>query len=262
MPKILIINGSLRNGQTDRAVEIFKDKLGSGFEYEVLKLRDMDIKNCKGCALCLHQGEGSCPVKDDLPLVIEKMDKADCIVFATPNFALNVTWIMKNLLDRLAFVYHRPRFFGKVFSSIVTQGVYGGGQLNKFFKTTAEFWGGIYVKGTVLTLVSAAYKPSAPWSEKEQQTVEKEMVKLAGRLKKALSGKLLPSPSLFRLMIFRFTRSAHKYGKEDNMDFRTYRDKGWFESDYFYPVRLGPVKKLAGFFADLMIKKMAEKKKR
>ena len=37
---------------------------------------------------------------------------------------------------------------------------------------------------------------------------------------------------------------------ERSFDYRYYRDKGWFESDYFYPVRLDPVKKLAGKFID------------
>ena len=33
---------------------------------------------------------------------------------------------------------------------------------------------------------------------------------------------------------------------ERSFDYRYYRDKGWLESEYFYPVRLGPVKKLMG----------------
>jgi hypothetical protein len=37
---------------------------------------------------------------------------------------------------------------------------------------------------------------------------------------------------------------------ERSFDYRYYRDKGWFESDYFYAVRLGPAKKLAGRIID------------
>ncbi len=33
-------------------------------------------------------------------------------------------------LDRLGFVFHRPRFFGKAFTSIVAQGIYGGGKIS------------------------------------------------------------------------------------------------------------------------------------
>ncbi len=28
-----------------------------------------------------------------------------------------------------------------------------------------------------------------------------------------------------------------------SIDYRYYAEKGWFESDYFYPTRLGPLKK-------------------
>jgi hypothetical protein len=36
---------------------------------------------------------------------------------------------MKIFLDRLGFVFHRPRFFGKAFTSIVAQGIYGGNKI-------------------------------------------------------------------------------------------------------------------------------------
>lgn len=31
-----------------------------------------------------------------------------------------------------------------------------------------------------------------------------------------------------------------------------YRDKGWFESDYYYKTALGPIKKLSGHFFDFL----------
>ena len=33
-------------------------------------------------------------------------------------------------------------------------------------------------------------------------------------------------------------------------DYTYYRDKGWFGADYFYPVRLNPLKKAAGRLFD------------
>ncbi len=37
---------------------------------------------------------------------------------------------------------------------------------------------------------------------------------------------------------------------ETSRDFTYYRDKGWFESDYFYPTRLGVLKKATGSLVD------------
>ena len=37
---------------------------------------------------------------------------------------------------------------------------------------------------------------------------------------------------------------------EDKRDHVYYRDRGWFESDYYYPTHLGPFKKAAGAVFD------------
>ena len=54
-------------------------------------------------------------------------------------------------------------------------------------------------------------------------------------------------PSLWWLMMFRMARtSIRKMLDESWRDYTYFRDKGWFESDYFYPVKLNPLKKLSG----------------
>jgi hypothetical protein len=39
---------------------------------------------------------------------------------------------------------------------------------------------------------------------------------------------------------------------DSSRDYRYYAEKGWFESDYFYPTRLGVLKKVAGNLFDSM----------
>jgi hypothetical protein len=48
---------------------------------------------------------------------------------------------------------------------------------------------------------------------------------------------------------------------ESSRDFRYYRDKGWFELDYFYPVKLNVVQKLTGGFFDSLAARMTKKRK-
>jgi hypothetical protein len=43
------------------------------------------------------------------------------VIFATPNYNWQMSGLMKLSLDRLSFVCHRPCYFGKAFTSIVTQ---------------------------------------------------------------------------------------------------------------------------------------------
>jgi hypothetical protein len=58
-------------------------------------------------------------------------------------------------------------------------------------------------------------------------------------------------PSLLKLGMFRFSRKNIQGGlTEASRDYTYYRNKGWFESDYYYPVRLGPMKKAAGLLFD------------
>jgi hypothetical protein len=39
---------------------------------------------------------------------------------------------------------------------------------------------------------------------------------------------------------------------EEYKDYRYYKEKGWFESDYYYPAKLSLVKKLAGKLFDMI----------
>jgi hypothetical protein len=41
-------------------------------------------------------------------------------------------------------------------------------------------------------------------------------------------------------------------------DYRHYKEKGWFESDYYYDVSLNPVKKLAGRAFDFIGRRMSK----
>jgi hypothetical protein len=58
-------------------------------------------------------------------------------------------------------------------------------------------------------------------------------------------------PTFFKLMGFRMARTSIRLElDETNYDYRYFKDKGWFESDYFYPTRLGILKKAAGSLFD------------
>ena len=87
-------------------------------------------------------------MKDDRDVLIEKMMASDGVVFASPNYSFQVSAIMKTFLDRLGFVFHRPRFFGKTFTSIVAQGIYGGNKIVKYLDFVGNGLGFNTVKGS------------------------------------------------------------------------------------------------------------------
>jgi hypothetical protein len=53
------------------------------------------------------------------------------------------------------------------------------------------------------------------------------------------------------MMFFRMSRTKVRLELDDrSRDYRYYADKGWLESDYYYPARMGPLIKGAGQLFD------------
>lgn len=185
------------------------------------------------------------------------MEAADGVIVITPNHSLQVTTILKNLFDRLAFVFHRPRLFGKTILPIVVQGVYGGGKIAGYINEVFDFWGMKKVEGIV---VSGGVYVNNVHSEEVTGKNRKAVEKGLDRFCKKLNDDRPRKPSLFQMMIFRATRSSMKYFDEAlEPDKKYYENKGWITSDYYYPVRIGIFKRVVGAFIDSMIKKMARK---
>jgi hypothetical protein len=64
-------------------------------------------------------------------------------------------------------------------------------------------------------------------------------------------------PTLFKLMLFRLGRTKVRLELDDSFrDYTYYADKGWFESEYYYPTRLGVLKKGAGKLFDSISARM------
>ncbi len=248
MKKITVFIGTPRKQATYQAVQEFIINLKSHMEidFEYVFLSDYNLENCKGCKLCFNKGEEYCSLKDDRDLLLEKMNNSDGIIFATPNYAFHVTALMKNFLDRMAFVLHRPRFFGKVFTAIVVQGIYGGTAIVKYLETTAENLGFHVTKGCCLTALE-------PRTALEQEKIIKKINKTSERFYKELMRTTLPIPSFSRLMMFRITRTSIMVIQNEKFrDYRYFEQKGWFESDYYYDTQLGFIKKMAGCFFDFL----------
>lgn len=256
MKKVTIFIGTPRKQATYQAVQEFIKNLKSHaeFDFEYIFLSDYNIGNCKGCKLCFNKGEEYCSLKDDRDLLLEKMDNSDGVIFATPNYAFHVTALMKNFLDRLAFVLHRPRFFGKAFTAIVVQGIYGGTHIVKYLETIGGNLGFHVAKGSCLTALE-------PKTELEQKKITQEINKASARFYKELMRSTPPIPSFFRLMIFRMGRRSIMMAQDEKFrDYRYFKEKGWFESDYYYDTSLGHIKKLAGYFFDFLGERMMAKR--
>ena len=150
-----IIEGATRQVDTScaTAARLFLDDLQSFSDVrgDVVSLSECNLGVCRGCKACFTLGDERCPLGGDRDMLIGKMMASDGVVFASPNYSFQVSAIMKMFLDRLGFVYHRPEFFGRTFTSIVVQGIHGGGELVKYLDFAGWGLGFNVVKGSCST---------------------------------------------------------------------------------------------------------------
>ncbi len=248
MKKITAFIGSPRKKHTFDAVSRFLENLKTAdeVETEIVFLGDFKLENCCGCKACFERGEEFCPFRDDRDLLIEKMTASDGVVFASPVYSFQVTALMKNFLDRLAFIFHRPRFFGKMMTSIVAQGIYGGKKVVEYLDFCGNGLGFNILKGVCINSLE-------PVTEKQARRTNEAVDDHSRKFLAALARPAYPAPGFFDLMIFRMSRTSMKRMLDEGYrDFRYFRDKGWFESGYYYPARLNPFKKIAGRLFDSM----------
>ncbi len=254
MKKVTAFVGSARKKHTYNAAAQFLRNLESmgDIETEIVRLSDYHLEVCRGCKLCCDKGEELCPLKDDRDVLIEKMMASDGIVFASPNYSFQVSALTKLFLDRLGFAFHRPRFFGKTFTSIVAQGIYGGKKIVQYLDFVGNGLGYNTVKGSCIVTLE-------PMTEKQQQKTDGILAAQARRYYARMEQPGYPVPTLFQLMLFRLSRTKMRLELDDSFcDYTYYRDQGWFDSEYYYPARLGLLKTGAGRFFDWMSARMTE----
>ncbi len=80
-------------------------------DYELIKLKDIDISPCKNCMGCHDTFE--CAVKDGMQQIYQKLIDADVIVFGSPTFFDNVSGRMKTFMDRCLPFYFSGELEGK-----------------------------------------------------------------------------------------------------------------------------------------------------
>ena len=147
--KLVLINSSGRTGgNTARVLTLFEESLAAGakkngVELELLRvnLAQLSLLPCLGCRACFDRGEENCPRKDGLLTLRDQMLDADGYVFASPVYVEDVNGAMKTLIDRLAFVCHRPAFFGKHALVLTTSGIGSSNHALHTMRTALGTWG-------------------------------------------------------------------------------------------------------------------------
>ncbi len=252
---IAFVGSARKHGVTYRATRQFLDDLQSfgDVRSELVFLSEYDIGLCRGCKACFIRGEESCPLHDDRDLLIEKMKRSDGVVLASPVYSFQVSAHMKAFLDRLGFAFHRPRFHGKAYTSIVVEGLYGGRDVVKYLDLVGGALGFNVVKGSRIVCRKNPDTAHEPMLGEERRRMDEALARQSRRFHEQLASRPFPEPTMFQLFAFRMARTSMRLElAEDRPDHAYYRDHGWFDSDYYYPTKLGPLKRAAGAAFDRM----------
>lgn len=118
--KILIISSSPRKGGNSDTLcdEFLKGAQDAGHTVEKIFLRDKKINYCTGCGFCNTNDYTACAQKDDMSEILDKMQEADTIVFATPIYFYAIAGQMKTFIDRMCARY--THISNKEFYYIIT----------------------------------------------------------------------------------------------------------------------------------------------
>jgi multimeric flavodoxin WrbA len=246
--KVLAIIGSPRKGNTYKIVQQIEEhmkKCGDDIVFQYVFLKDAHLEMCKGCFACLSKGENFCPIKDDMTKIKEEMLSADGVILASPGYVFTVSALMKNFIDRLAHVCHRPCFFGKYVMVVTTS--CGGGipETLKYLEDTARTWG-----FTFASKLGVMQHPAVKPSEKTMAAIEKS----SKEFYTFINLKKTATPRLRDLLQFRIMKvNAMESRSHFASDYDFYKDR----KDYYTDVKINILKnKLAQFLEKLILKMM------
>ena len=245
--KVIAIMGSPHKGRGFEIVQKIEAELYrlDEVEFTYVFLKDANLKLCQGCFVCISKGEQLCPLKDDKNSIEAEILSADGVILSTPGYAMNVSALMKNFIDRFAHSLHRPKFFNQSLMLVAN----GGSGLSKVNLSLGMTLGG---SNKVCELKITA----TPWevTKDYEKRVQKDIEKAADCLYQAMKHKKLAPPSLGNLIWFRIFKKMASLSEQNlPADFEYYRTR----TDYFYPTRVNPIKNgVAGIIADIGVATM------
>ena len=243
--RILAIMGSPHKGNSLEFTQRIEEKLQQlgDVDFEYVHLKDVDLKPCKGCFMCFIKGEDRCPLKDARAEIAQKIEEADGVIFVSPVYSMHVSYLMKQFIDRFAYNFHRPRYFGKYAITVAVTGNLGLKPTLRYLNDVAGGWG-FDVVDALGYVAAPKHTPLRTISRRKDRTDE-----VVRKFHTAIKEKKPRRLTFMDHLAFRIMQAS--YARLETMsptDYTYWKGKGWLERDarYFYDhVRGNP-------FADLI----------
>jgi multimeric flavodoxin WrbA len=230
MKIVILMSSNRKQGNTDLSVSLLEEELAKAsqrekidLEVEKVYLGDMNLGLCRGCRVCFDKGEEACPLKDDSLVIKAKIKAADGVITASPVYVDDINAVMKNWIDRLAHVCHRPEFGGKCAYLLVTVGSSRTSHALRTLDTALRTWG-FHISG------KSGYKLGARSNREEiHAKYRKDIVKAAQKIIQDIHRRRFEDPSFISLMIFKIQQKAWSKVDQRTIDYQYWHGQGWLD---------------------------------
>ncbi|WP_421802976.1 flavodoxin family protein [Flagellimonas sp.] len=242
--KIVAICESPHKGNTYDILKMLQQS-NTEIDFKILMLSELNLKDCLGCYSCINTGEENCPLKDDRDMIIEEMKDADGTIFASPTYARTISALMKKFVERTSYISHRPIFFGKYATALVTCAGFGADSTSKYLNENFTQSGFHFVSSVELMVATK--------SEIETDNNHRKALNGYEKLISAIKSHKEFEPSLGQLVYFKIFKYISEWNKLKGWaDYKFYKDK----KNFYYEVKIPFLKnRVAKWIAGREIKK-------
>lgn len=230
---IVVINGSAHKGNTWKLVEQAKRMLlemDREIIFEEIHLAKEEIPFCIGCSNCFRLGYEKCPHYPAVGKLVEKMDQADGVIISSSTYNMRETALLKNFLDHLCFMLHRPHFFKSKALVITTTGGVGGKAAAKSISAALQGIGfNRCYRFARASFSWNAYEPDGRTVKALRKTVKRFYEDVRSK-KLHVPGTLLLIPyNLFRGMSLAYVKGTEYETEDGNYWTQEYRRKSLYD---------------------------------
>ncbi len=203
------------HGNTARLLQhVIEGAQSAGATAETIVLDGRNVRPCNGCDAC-HK-VGRCVQQDEFEAIHARIDAADGLVIASPNYIFNVSAQLKAFMDRCCGIIHCLSFGGKYGAAVVTSG--GGGDdpvidyMNRFLMVTgirpvggvhATMGGlpeGVFTAGLVLEAEQLGQRLVDAWQRQAvDPSVERQIRVFSERMRELVFWKKEEWPHEYRI---------------------------------------------------------------
>lgn len=199
----------------------------------------------------MAKGEDKCPLKDDRTAIEQKLLAADGVILSSPVYVGNVSWLMKNFIDRFAYMNHRPRFHRQRVLKVVNM---AGTDKKETLSALKNALGG--ARGT--RIVHELTIATPPWLQTERAVAEKERTidAAAKEFYQACLDTSLQSPTFKSYVDFLIMQNlSFECRQYLPADYEFYNGKAYYFDTTVNPIKAVVAKAIVGVMMNIWMKK-------